>query len=77
VPLAQPALALAAKLVSRASRAGLDPAVPAEDEIGARLFAVVQEAVAAGVDPEGALRQTTRRYLERLRAEERARADVP
>src|SRR5690348_13610561 len=33
VPLAQPALALAAKLVSRASRAGLDLTFPAEDEI--------------------------------------------
>src|SRR5689334_6721218 len=59
VPLAQPALALAAKLVSRASRTGLHPTFAAEDEIGARLFEIVQDAVAAGVDPEGALRRTT------------------
>jgi XTP/dITP diphosphohydrolase len=70
VPLAQPSLALAAKLVSRAGRAGLDPVFQAEDEIGGRLFAVVQDAVAAGIDPEGALRRTTRRYLEALRAAE-------
>jgi XTP/dITP diphosphohydrolase len=66
VPLAQPALALAAKLVSRANRAGLEP-VPAEtDEIGARLLAVVQDAVAAGVDPEGALRRTTMSYRQSI-----------
>src|SRR5690242_19324063 len=70
VPLAQPALALAAKLVSRASRAGLDLTFPAEDEIGGRLFAVVQDAVAAGVDPEGALRRTTRQYVAAIRAAE-------
>jgi XTP/dITP diphosphohydrolase len=62
VPLAQPALALAAKLVARAGRAGLDVAPQTEDEIGERLFAVVRDAVAAGVDPEGALRHTTRAY---------------
>jgi XTP/dITP diphosphohydrolase len=70
VPLAQPALALAAKLVSRASRAGLTPSFSAEDDIGARLFAVVEDAVAAGVDPETALRRTTRSYLDALRAAE-------
>jgi XTP/dITP diphosphohydrolase len=62
VPLNQPALALAAKLVSRAGRAGLEPEIPAEDPIGARLLAVVTEAVAAGVDPEAALRRTARAY---------------
>jgi XTP/dITP diphosphohydrolase len=62
VPLNQPALALTAKLVSRARRAGID-AEPAEaDDIGARLFAVVQDAVAAGIDPEAALRRTAREY---------------
>jgi XTP/dITP diphosphohydrolase len=66
VPLAQPALALAAKLISRASRAGLGDVGGAsgvdETEIGARLFAVVRDAVAAGVDPEAALRRTARAY---------------
>ncbi len=62
VPLGQPALALAAKLVARAERAGLDVGPGSDDEIGERLFAVVRDAVAAGVDPEGALRRTTRAY---------------
>ena len=65
VPLNQPALALAAKLVSRARRAGL--AVPPQtgEDIGARLLEVVADAVAADVDPETALRQAARE----LRAE--------
>ncbi|MGH8962598.1 MAG: MazG family protein [Jatrophihabitantaceae bacterium] len=82
VPLAQPALALSAKLVSRARRAGLDVAprphvVPGAgvlpgncDEIGARLFAVVRDAVAAGVDPEAALRRTARLYRDAIVAAE-------
>jgi MazG family protein len=70
VPLAQPALALAAKLVARAERAGLDVAPESADEIGERLFAVVRDAVAAGVDPEGALRATTRAYRAAIRTAE-------
>jgi XTP/dITP diphosphohydrolase len=62
VPVDQPALALAAKLVSRARRAGLDPRPAVDDEFGARLLAIVTEAVAAGVDPEAALRRTARAY---------------
>jgi XTP/dITP diphosphohydrolase len=77
VPLAQPALALAAKLVARAERAGLAVKAPtedepAEDEIGRRLFAVVQDAVSAGVDPEGALRRTTLAYRRAIMAAERS-----
>src|SRR5882757_5721107 len=65
VPMGQPALALAAKLVSRADRAGVD--VPIEgDGIGERLLAVVRDAVAAGVDPELALRETARAYRDGL-----------
>ena len=65
VPLNQPALALTAKLIARARRAGL--AVPPQpgDDIGARLMAVVTDAVAADVDPETALRHAARE----LRAE--------
>jgi XTP/dITP diphosphohydrolase len=74
VPLNQPALALAAKLVSRARRAGL--AVPASDgdDVGDRLMAVVRDAVAADVDPETALRGAARRLradLLRQEAEQR------
>ncbi|MDT4901146.1 MAG: hypothetical protein QOJ78_2076 [Pseudonocardiales bacterium] len=71
VPLNQPALALTAKLVARAARADLDVAVsePA-DEIGPRLLAVVRDAVAAGVDPEAALRNTARLYRDTIRSAE-------
>jgi XTP/dITP diphosphohydrolase len=62
VPLAQPALALSAKLVARGTRAGLDVTPAPSDEFGERLFALVREAVAAGVDPESALRETARSY---------------
>lgn len=70
VPVAQPALALAAKLISRANRAELTVDTPAEDEFGARLFDLVREAVAAGIDPEGALRRTTLAYRTAIRAAE-------
>jgi XTP/dITP diphosphohydrolase len=72
VPLAQPALALAGKLVSRAKRAELQVEVPTEDAIGAQLFAIVQQAVAAGIDPEGALRRAALAYRESIRAAESA-----
>ncbi len=65
VPMSQPALALAAKLVSRTSRAGVHVEVAgneAGNDIGERLMAVVRDAVAAGVDPESALRDTARAY---------------
>jgi XTP/dITP diphosphohydrolase len=98
VPIAQPALSLAAKLIARTNRAGLDvetsinaavlsPAAQQERhldqggravggatnrdaEFGARLLGVVREAVAAGVDPEGALRRTTLAYRDAIRAAE-------
>jgi XTP/dITP diphosphohydrolase len=66
VPLNQPALSLASKLVSRARRAGLEVSVSAEDEIGARLMDVVVDAVAAGVDPESALRRAARVYRQAM-----------
>ncbi len=80
VPLAQPALALAAKLLGRAERAGVGvavpgtpaalPARPTSDEVGAALLALVVRSVAAGVDPEAALRAASRAYAERVRAAE-------
>jgi XTP/dITP diphosphohydrolase len=72
VPVNQPALALTAKLISRARRADVDIPAPAHaDDIGARLFAVVADAVTVGVDPEAALRTAARRYREALRTAER------
>ena len=70
VPLAQPALALTAKLVSRASRAGLDVTPPETSAVGQRLFELVTESVAAGVDPESALRETARGYRAAILAAE-------
>jgi XTP/dITP diphosphohydrolase len=72
VPLGQPALALAAKLQRRAQKAGLDVAPPTGDDLGARLFALAGEAVAAGVEPEAALRATARAYRDAVRATEGA-----
>jgi len=70
VPTAQPSLALAAKLVSRARRAELEIAPSTEDVFGHRFFELVEEAVSAGVDPEGALRRTTMQYRAAIQAAE-------
>jgi XTP/dITP diphosphohydrolase len=70
VPLDQPALALTAKLIARARRADLDVTAPSGTGIGERLFALVAEAVDAGVDPEAALRGTARQYRAAIRSGE-------
>ncbi|MGH3795447.1 MAG: MazG family protein [Pseudonocardiaceae bacterium] len=72
VPLAQPALALAAKLVSRTARAGLpaDLLPGAVGGTGAALFALAGAAKLAGEDPEAALRRAARRFVEQVRAAE-------
>jgi XTP/dITP diphosphohydrolase len=78
IALAQPALALAAKILQRASRAGLDVPLPdpsalaGEDRLGARLLATVAEARAAGLDAEAALRRTALAYADAVRAAERS-----
>jgi XTP/dITP diphosphohydrolase len=76
VPLSQPALALAGKLVTRAERAQLRVDV-AGDGIGERLFALAREATEAGVEPESALRDTTRRFRAAILAAEAAREGDP
>jgi XTP/dITP diphosphohydrolase len=83
VALAQPAAALAAKLVSRATRAGLPrdllpgaanpPGRPGADGgIGASLFALSAAAKLAGEDPEAALRCVARRFADDVRTAERS-----
>ncbi|TJZ42524.1 nucleoside triphosphate pyrophosphohydrolase [Streptomyces piniterrae] len=62
VPLAQPGLALAAKLASRVRTAGLDVAPPAGEGIGYELLAMAVRAEAEGIDPEAALRAAARAY---------------
>jgi XTP/dITP diphosphohydrolase len=81
VASAQPALALAAKIVSRARRAGgLEvpvPPVPVSlevadpDALGEALLGVAAAASAAGVDAEAALRSAALGYAEAVRAAER------
>ena len=70
VPLAQPALSLAAKLQRRATRVGA-PVPPAEG-LGGELWALVERCRQAGLDPEVELRQVARAYRDRLAAAEAA-----
>ncbi|MCF3105530.1 nucleoside triphosphate pyrophosphohydrolase [Streptomyces roseoverticillatus] len=70
VPLGQPALALTAKLASRARSQGLDVAVPAGDGIGYELLALAVRAEASGVEPETALRAAARTYRDAIRSAE-------
>jgi XTP/dITP diphosphohydrolase len=79
IALSQPALSLAAKLLSRAERAGIDvPLPPASGELtetyeslGAGLLAIVAAARRRGLDPEAALRAAALRYGEAVRASDR------
>ncbi len=77
VATAQPAVALAAKLTSRTSRAGL-PAdlLPAGSGIGEQLFALAARAKLVGIDPEAELRTTARRFTADVRAAETAARDA-
>jgi XTP/dITP diphosphohydrolase len=74
VALAQPAVALAAKLVSRVNKAALPPDLlpGADSDTGASLFALAAAAALAGEDPEAALRCVARRFAEDVRAAERS-----
>ncbi|RBQ18700.1 nucleoside triphosphate pyrophosphohydrolase [Spongiactinospora rosea] len=73
VPLGQPSLTLAAKLQSRAERIGAPADLPGEgvSALGARLFELVRQARAEGLDPEAELRAAARAYRDRVRAWER------
>ncbi|MFI0937962.1 nucleoside triphosphate pyrophosphohydrolase [Streptomyces sp. NPDC021020] len=87
VPLASPALALAAKLAGRARQAGLPlpvtPPAPLYDDehaLGDHLLAEAATAQSSGIDPEAALRHAARRYRKAIRAAEsegRAAQDGP
>ncbi|MGV9278225.1 nucleoside triphosphate pyrophosphohydrolase [Streptomyces griseosporeus] len=70
VPLHQPALSLAAKLVSRARTAGLAVPLPEGAGLGYELLALAARAEADGVDPEAALRAAARAYRDAVRAAE-------
>lgn len=74
VPMAQPALGLAAKLAERARRAGISPDLdlleghPGADDIGRALFSLAAQAGAAGLDPEAELREMCRSFAASVRA---------
>jgi XTP/dITP diphosphohydrolase len=70
VPLAQPALSLAAKLQRRAARLGAP--VPPADGLGGELWSLVARCAEDGLDPEAELRRVARAYRDRLAAAEAA-----
>ncbi|HSJ61479.1 MAG TPA: MazG family protein [Jiangellaceae bacterium] len=74
IPAALPALALAAKSISRATRAGVAPELPNVDPelpVGELLLAVAARAHRDGLDAEQELRDAVRRFAEDVRARER------
>lgn len=70
VAMSQPALSLAAKVQRRAGRIGVPSSVEEvlPEGLGTRLFALVREAQAQGLDPEAELRTAARAYLSAARA---------
>ncbi|MFC4498592.1 MULTISPECIES: nucleoside triphosphate pyrophosphohydrolase [Streptomyces] len=70
IPLHQPALALAAKLVSRVRSAGLEVPLPTTEGIGYELLSLAARAEAEGTDPEAALRAASRTYRDTIRTAE-------
>lgn len=75
----QPSLALAAKILERARRAGLAVPLPepdrdGEERLGASLLATVAAAREAGLDPEAALRRAVLGYANSVRAAEQPSA---
>jgi XTP/dITP diphosphohydrolase len=77
VALGQPALALAAKLAQRTTRAGF-PAdlLPSGTSPAEQLFTMAAAARIAGEDPEGEVRAVARKFAEDVRTAERAAKDA-
>jgi XTP/dITP diphosphohydrolase len=74
----QPSLALAAKILGRTGRAGLDVPLPEPDRdgekrLGASLLATVAAAREAGLDPEAALRRAVLAYADAVHSAEQSR----
>ena len=76
VPLGQPALALATKLIYRAQKYGHQIAVEhplklapgtTEKELGAALLGILDQALALDIDPESALRSAIKGYIEQIK----------
>jgi tetrapyrrole methylase family protein / MazG family protein len=71
LPASLPALFMTERLLERAERLHVRPALESSDDIGERLFALVAEGRRAGIDAEEALRRVNRRFagrFERLEA---------
>ncbi|MFL6056547.1 MAG: MazG family protein [Actinoallomurus sp.] len=71
VPMAQPALSLAAQLQRRAAKAGVPDELFADDGVGADLFALVHRLREEGRDPEAELRAAARRFHDRVEQREK------
>ena len=72
IALSQPALALAAKILQRAARAGLDVPLPAGPELGPTLLRLVAQARAEGLDAEAAMREAALDHADAVRDTESA-----
>ena len=76
VPLGQPALALATKLIYRAQKYGHQIAIEhplklsagtTEKELGQALLGILDQALALDIDPEAALRSAIKGYIEQIK----------
>jgi XTP/dITP diphosphohydrolase len=72
IPLAQPSLALAQKVIQRARGVVPLPEPTAGDGIAQRLFALAAEATEHGLDADEELRKAALRYMDRVRDAEAA-----
>jgi XTP/dITP diphosphohydrolase len=70
IALSQPALALAAKILHRASRLGVEVPLPSGDDLGSVLLRAVAQARADRLDAEAALRAAALAYGAAVRAAE-------
>lgn len=71
IALSQPALALAAKILHRAKRAGVLVPLPPGPDLGERLLSMVAEALDAGLDAEAALRAVALAHADAVRIAEK------
>jgi XTP/dITP diphosphohydrolase len=76
VPMGQPALALATKLIYRAQKYGHQIAIEhplklapgtTEKELGAALLGILDQALVLDIDPESALRSAIKGYIEQIK----------
>jgi len=82
VPLGQPAMSLATKMIYRSEKSGSNVPIAhpveiapdiSESELGEVLFGLIDQAQAAGLDPEVALRAATKKYIEAIKQYETKR----